>query len=691
MPALQDSSSLTTQILNSLVGGAASYVGGQAAAWILTSVLGTSGPTGSQLTDIQSDLNALNAQMNAVIQELLNIEQQLANLLEGQTWARLAGEVDGAQDQIQAQMQTLTSVAAGDSASIAALQAWGIDSGWTTLTSIHDAMITGASIAAPDEYGLLRIYADKCTQACLARFKPGEFASGGVLGVNYTDLQNYFASLLALQVQGMTLLANALNSSGENDLLQKQLGLFQANLATQCEEFLWSVESYTVACCGGASLLDLFRASASDCDPVLQADAFVGVYVYPAETPFAASPAQAFRTRVWGGTSSDGSLDTKTFVALQTAPPGTTVGREDGSALALALAPAGGGDALAATAALHVVFTPDGNKQWSLFRHTFTNPPAAAYGLAAPLSVPNAWFTTLIDSLSPNAATAGSTISLPSPLDYDFSAVPAGSFYPVLTGRTMFVGNGSGSQKIGEKYNFTRGPFTLEGWVRPSAPGGAVVSVILLGTQPFAGNTNACFRINLVHWGVNANLEVMSADGGYYNENTTASQQSILGDGEWHHVAAVLEKNGAITIYLDGNPLAAQRHSGTESPGGGESGLSPEYGSDWDWISGYVLIGGPDMYAEGPNFDTTWPSIHGSLSEVRIWNVARQQSDIQGYMRRRATGGEPGLLAAWSLDTGTVTNRVDSTRSSVASHFSFALMSSDWLALPAGQTWATAG
>ncbi|MEM9220071.1 MAG: hypothetical protein AAGD25_37810, partial [Cyanobacteria bacterium P01_F01_bin.150] len=41
---------------------------------------------------------------------------------------------------------------------------------------------------------------------------------------------------------------------------------------------------------------------------------------------------------------------------------------------------------------------------------------------------------------------------------------------------------------------------------------------------------------------------------------------------------------------------------------------------------------------------------HGQLAEVRLWDHARSQADIQADMPRRMAGNEPGLIAYWPLD-----------------------------------------
>jgi hypothetical protein len=49
--------------------------------------------------------------------------------------------------------------------------------------------------------------------------------------------------------------------------------------------------------------------------------------------------------------------------------------------------------------------------------------------------------------------------------------------------------------------------------------------------------------------------------------------------------------------------------------------------------------------------DRDWPrSPTGSIDEVRLWNVARTQSQIRASLNRRITAAQPGLVGVWPLD-----------------------------------------
>ena len=111
-----------------------------------------------------------------------------------------------------------------------------------------------------------------------------------------------------------------------------------------------------------------------------------------------------------------------------------------------------------------------------------------------------------------------------------------------------------------------------------------------------------------------------------------------LNDNLWHHVAATYD-GVTLRVYVDGLLENSRAGSGTLP-----TGTSP------------VRIGGRLFIAN--TFD-------GLMDEVRIWNVARSQSDIQANMWNTALAANtPGLVAYWHFDAGSGTNATDATSNS---------------------------
>ncbi|SVC12986.1 uncharacterized protein METZ01_LOCUS265840, partial [marine metagenome] len=91
----------------------------------------------------------------------------------------------------------------------------------------------------------------------------------------------------------------------------------------------------------------------------------------------------------------------------------------------------------------------------------------------------------------------------------------------------------------------------------------------------------------------------------------------------WHHVAAVHSGNGEVEIYLNGESIFTASVSVPNiSSSNGAIGSSPLGGERWN----------------------------GNIDEVRIWNTARTQEELQGSMHQSLRGTENGLVGYWSFD-----------------------------------------
>ncbi|WP_172456669.1 LamG-like jellyroll fold domain-containing protein, partial [Microcystis aeruginosa] len=112
-----------------------------------------------------------------------------------------------------------------------------------------------------------------------------------------------------------------------------------------------------------------------------------------------------------------------------------------------------------------------------------------------------------------------------------------------------------------------------------------------------------------------------------WNNEVIASSGLNLADGKWHHVAHVFGASvGGQQIYVDGQLVASG--SRTISDFGGQDKIVVGYSAD----SGYFK---------------------GEIDEVRVWNVAKTQAQIQTYYNRNLTGKEQGLLGYWNFEEAT--------------------------------------
>lgn len=61
------------------------------------------------------------------------------------------------------------------------------------------------------------------------------------------------------------------------------------------------------------------------------------------------------------------------------------------------------------------------------------------------------------------------------------------------------------------------------------------------------------------------------------------------------------------------------------------------------------------------NYTGSEEYVNARISDVRIWNLARTETEIQNNMYKRLTGAESGLVGYWKINEGTGTTITDST------------------------------
>lgn len=133
----------------------------------------------------------------------------------------------------------------------------------------------------------------------------------------------------------------------------------------------------------------------------------------------------------------------------------------------------------------------------------------------------------------------------------------------------------------------------------------------MLSTYYSGANTVMRFRLK-----TNGTSTILVATTGKLSENT------------WYHVAATYDGT-TMRIFLDGN----------------EVGNTPKTGTITTNAAVDAYIGANPAGIENP-----W---HGAIDEVRIWNIARTQAELQANANTELTGNEPGLQAYFQFNEGT--------------------------------------
>ena len=99
--------------------------------------------------------------------------------------------------------------------------------------------------------------------------------------------------------------------------------------------------------------------------------------------------------------------------------------------------------------------------------------------------------------------------------------------------------------------------------------------------------------------------------------------------GEWSHLAATYDGD-SVRTYRNGIEVGSPH---------------PATGNIQYPASANAWIGKFNFGADEGFFD-------GKIDEVRIWEVARTKTEIQGYMNQSLSGNEPGLIGYWRFDEG---------------------------------------
>lgn len=99
--------------------------------------------------------------------------------------------------------------------------------------------------------------------------------------------------------------------------------------------------------------------------------------------------------------------------------------------------------------------------------------------------------------------------------------------------------------------------------------------------------------------------------------------------GTWHHIAFVFDGTNQI-IYIDGVPVATTPSTGAVTGANGNN-------------FGLTI---------GARFDGTQQYTNTTFEDVRVWQVARSQADINASFSTDLTGTEPGLVAYYRFEDG---------------------------------------
>jgi len=182
-------------------------------------------------------------------------------------------------------------------------------------------------------------------------------------------------------------------------------------------------------------------------------------------------------------------------------------------------------------------------------------------------------------------------------------------------------------------YIITGNQITVEAWVFPFAlPENQNSKVIVArpyyGKEPWRG-----YELSLGNWGATDHSSYMFVigDGQMPINAAYATDTSLAQTGEWVHLAGTYD---GINVKLYKNGILVASAPFTANIGAGDTGF---------------YIG---------SFGQLDKTFQGLIDEVRVWNIARTQTEIQNDMSIVPHGNESGLVGYWPLDKDTTVNGV---------------------------------
>lgn len=176
--------------------------------------------------------------------------------------------------------------------------------------------------------------------------------------------------------------------------------------------------------------------------------------------------------------------------------------------------------------------------------------------------------------------------------------------------------------------------WTLEAWVYPvTRPEG---SGVIAENYTTAGDTNVTYELGFgmdEAAGGSSKLKVGFFNGAWY----LVADSADIPLGAWVHIAGTWDGT-TLTLYKNG-ALVGSLAAGSTPPAG---------------VGPYLIGRRHDTQGSVPYFP-------GYVNEVRIWNVARTQAQIQGDMNTTLAGNETGLVGYWPCMDGSGATLADKT------------------------------
>lgn len=203
--------------------------------------------------------------------------------------------------------------------------------------------------------------------------------------------------------------------------------------------------------------------------------------------------------------------------------------------------------------------------------------------------------------------------------------------------KTAIEVNGTNHIDVAHKpaLNIGTGSFTAEAWFKTPVSG---VTQQIIGKSDAATSYGVGFKVQLSTQN-KLYYEVTGGAGGIGNSCYGTGTTKIT-DGGWHHVALSVDRTTgtACTIYLDGE--VENTSSNALATGSIDNSFNLKIGASYS------------SSVSTTNYFT------GQLDEVRLWNVARTQSNIKSNLFDNVVPANVNLIGLWRFNDGDIATSV---------------------------------
>lgn len=190
--------------------------------------------------------------------------------------------------------------------------------------------------------------------------------------------------------------------------------------------------------------------------------------------------------------------------------------------------------------------------------------------------------------------------------------------------------NGVGRVDLGY-FDYFFNDFTIEFWIKPLSDGSIIANTSRSGMPKGFDLYIQSGRINFAYYPRN----IFSAP----RYETGITQNATVGGSikynRWSHVAVTHEREGNITIYVDGIKLTSAKR------------ILPEA-----TLNNSMVL---SLFADAIERN----AISASLDELKIWTKALSQEDVRREMFSTNCEREDGLAAYWSFNGGSLKNEIE--------------------------------